>query len=94
MTRRINRILTIVTAAVLVTAGWSVAGHTAWAATRDYLSAGLKFDSWVDPLVVLGGMTLVAWAGVRLVERAWSVVAPERRPARRAPARGVLSQES
>jgi hypothetical protein len=91
MTRRLNRILTIATAAVLITAVWSVVGHTAWAATRDYLSAGLQFDSWIDPLVLLGGLVTLSVVGVRLVERGWTLVGGGR--ARRPPAR-VLSPES
>jgi hypothetical protein len=83
MTRRLNRILTIVTAAVLVTAGWSVVGHTAWAATRDYLSAGLQLDSWAEPLLVFGGMLTLSVTVTRVLERASSLVTRDRaRPQR------------
>lgn len=86
MSKRLNRILTVLVLAVFVVVGWSMAGHSAWAAARQYLGAGLEFDSWLDPLVALGGMVLVAVSATRLIERSWRALFPEPvRPVRSAP---------
>lgn len=90
MTKRINRILTVLVFSVFVAAGWSILGHTAWAASRDYLSAGLRFETPADPIIALGGFVLVAIAVTRLVESLWARIAPK--PARvpqRVPARAA-----
>lgn len=76
--KRANRMLTIVVFGVFVTVGWSLFSHTEWAAAREYLGAGLDFDSWADPFVVFGAMTAVAVAGTRLVESAWRALFPRR----------------
>ncbi len=81
--RRLNRILTVVVCCVFVAAGWSLVSHTARAAAREYLGAGLDFDHWSDPLIVLGAMVLVAVTATKLIERMWKALFPERvRPAR------------
>jgi hypothetical protein len=89
--RRANRILTVVVFGVFVTVGWSLLSHTGWAAAREYLGAGLDFDSWSDPLVVLAAMTVVAVAGTRLIEAAWNALFPKpvRQTAQRAGGRPV-----
>lgn len=88
--KRLNRILTVVVGAVLVTAGWAATAHTPWAAARTYLGAGLDLDSWWSPLVVFGALVMVAVSLTRLVERTWKALFPEPvRPARVAPRRSA-----
>lgn len=89
--KRVNRILTIVVFGVFITVGWSLLARTEWAAVREYLGAGLDFDSWSDPLVVFGAMIVVAVAGTRLVESAWKALFPKPEKAR-IPARSAGRQ--
>ncbi|OFW64201.1 MAG: hypothetical protein A2135_10375 [Actinobacteria bacterium RBG_16_67_15] len=100
MSKRLNRLLTVLVLAVFVAAGWSMVGHSAWAAARQYLGAGLEFDSWMDPLVAMGGMVLVTVTATRLIERSRRALFPKSvgpsraRVGYRRPVSGQLSTDS
>lgn len=80
MKRRIDRMLTLITAAVFVTAAWSLAAHTPWGASRDFLGAGTDYTAWWEPLTDLAGMVLLAVVATRLIERVHGMFRPSRTP--------------
>lgn len=80
MKRRLDRVLTIVVAAVFVVVGWSIASHTGWGAMRDFLAAGPGYTRWWEPLLDLTGAGGVAWCVSSLVSLAHRRLRPARAP--------------